>query len=614
MSFGASTDTKQRIKEAIDIVDLVGSYFPLRREGHLFKALCPWHDDTRPSLYVNPDRQSFKCWVCDIGGDIFSFLMKVEGVTFPEALGMLADRAGIRIEAPDGRGPGAAASDEKQVLYQAMAWAAQRYHECLLHGEAAAAARQYFTERSISSESITRFKLGFAPNDWDWILQKAAATAFSVKVLEKIGLVSQRKEREGYYDRFRGRVLFPIVDMQGRGVGLGGRVLPSLAGEGIAKYINSPDTPLFSKSTLLYGLAVAREAIRKTGAALVMEGYTDCVMAHQFGFHNAVAVLGTAIGSQQIRLLRRLADPLRIVLVLDGDEAGKRRANEILALFVAENVDLRVLTLPDGLDPCEFLLQRGPEAFTTLVEDAADALRHAYVTATRGVDLNDDLDAASRALGQLVQTIAKAPRPATGEDHLREEKFLSRLAKDFRVSEEAVRQKMRQLRRKPLASPAQSAAGASGGTNPDKIDACERDLLQILLQVPEAIGQLGKAVQAEQIASLRCRQIFEKCCQLAAAGHTPDFQRLLLEIDDPEVKNLLVELDEQGRQKACGDPILWLQDIVARLAQRQQEPLLRERLATLKERQLAAEDEIAILLETMQQERNRQGISAPTDG
>ncbi len=228
-------------------------------------------------------------------------------------------------------------------------------------------------------------------------------------MLERIGLITRRKQGPGYYDRFRGRVLFPIFDSQGRAVGTGGRVLPQLAAPEVAKYVNSPETPLFSKSNLLYGLNVARDAIRKTGTALVMEGYTDCIAAHQFGFQNAVAVLGTALGASHVQLLRRFADRVRVVLVLDGDEAGRKRDKEVLELFVAANVDLRVLTLPDQADPADFLAAHGAEKFAALVDGAVDALGHAFRASTEGVDLQADLHASTQALEYLAGIIAKAP-------------------------------------------------------------------------------------------------------------------------------------------------------------------------------------------------------------
>jgi DNA primase len=440
-----------------------------------------------------------------------------------------------------------------------------------------------------------------------------------------VGLVARRKNSPGHYDRFKGRVLFPIFDTQARAVGIGGRVLPGLAAEDAAKYVNSPETPLFSKSHLLYGLNVARDAIRKTGTAVVMEGYTDCIVAHQCGFDNAVAVLGTALGAGHIQLLRRFADRVRVVLVLDGDEAGRKRAKEVLELFVAANVDLRVLTLPDELDPADFLLDHGREALEQLVESAPDALSHAFRTATAGVDLKGDLHAATQALEQLTATIAKAPRLRSDtqvEDRLREEKFLQRLAGDFRVPEEQVRELVTQLRRKTAQRDTARGADASVRAK-EKIEPLERELLEVLLQAPSAIERVTSIIQPAQLVSGVCRFVLTRCNELWAAGILPDYDRLLLEIDDPGVKNLLVELDEVGRRKGATELEVRLHDVLSALEHRQREQTMRGRASALKDQQLTQEDALAALVDLVEHERAKQhakeerarlGSSDPTEG
>ncbi len=621
---GLSFELKERVKQATDIVDLVGSYLPLRRDGGGFKALCPWHDDTRPSLQVSPERQSFRCWVCVVGGDVFSFIMRMEGVEFPEALRMLADRANISLQEQVPAMQGAA--DDKRQLFKAMAWVDEQYHAYLMKNPAAQAAREYIKSRSITVESVRKFQVGFAPDEWSWLLERAKDTPYTAAMLEKVGVILRRKNGPGYYDRFKGRVMFPIFDSQGRAVGTGGRILPQAAPADAAKYYNSPETPLFAKSKLLYGLNHAREAIRKTGVVLVTEGYTDCIVAHQFGFENCVAVLGTALGEGHIQILKRHArdaERIRVVLVLDGDEAGRKRAKEVLELFVSANVDLRVLTLPENADPADFLLQHGAEAFGKLIESAPDALSHAFHSATETIDIQNDLHAATTALEQLVATIAKAPRlrgDTQVEDRLREEKFLQRLATDFRVPEGQVRELMTQLRRKnatkqPIQSPAASV--------PQKIEPLERELLELVLRQPDLIGRFADTVRLEHLSGTVCREVYALCLELWSQGIVPDFSRLLLEIDDPVVKTMLVELDETGRRKAVADIQVLVHDVLACFEHREREQLVRERTSQLKQKNLAAEDELAMLLEIANQqlaaqqaleERSRLGISDPTEG
>jgi len=639
LSSYAPLDVKEQIKQAIDIVELASKYVQLRRQGRNYVALCPWHDDSRPSLQINPERQSFKCWVCDIGGDIFSFVMKMEGVSFSEALGLLADQAGISLKppprpsAPSGAGSGSpsaagpsgpAPGDSKRRLYRVMAWAEQQYHECLLRDEEAEPARRYLAERGLTADSIAKFHLGFSPNRWDWLMRRAQGVGIKVSDLETVGLLARPQDGGRPYDRFRGRVLFSIRDPQDRPVGLGGRVLPESGSTSPAKYINSPETPLFSKSHLLYGLDVARETMRKSRTALVMEGYTDTIIAHQCGFTDAVAVLGTALGERHIQILKRFVD--RIVLVLDGDEAGKRRTNEVLELFISQNVDLRVLTLPGDLDPCEFLLEYGAEAFRDqLAHHAVDGLEHAFRSFTEGIDLINDVHAASQALERLVSIVAKAPRlrlDSTSDSRFREEKILQRLSASFRVPEQEVRTRLTALRRSGSERPMPNRFSPEGGPAVVRrdlkagIDPCQRELLETLLQYPEGVAIVRAEIAPEQLASEACREIYRACCRLADAGQTPKFERLMLEFDDPVIQNLLVECDERGRAKGMTNPDLLLEHLIRSFRQREIERRTQADLSVLRNGRLNVDQELELLQKIVQtkQEHARHGASEPTDG
>lgn len=621
MSLGPSLDVKERVKQATDIVDLVGSFIQLRRQGRQFVGLCPWHDDSRPSLTVNPERQSFRCWVCNLGGDVFSFLMQMEGVTFPEALSILAERAGIPLESerrPPAQPSSAPDQPDKRLLYRVMAWAEKQYHTCLRELPEGEPGRKYLAERAISAESIEQFHLGYCPDQWDWILRRASERGPSARLLEAVGVLVRSAGTGRHYDRYKGRVLFPIRDTQSRPVGLGGRILPEAAANNPAKYVNSPETPLFSKSRLLYGLDVARDAIRRSGRVLVMEGYTDCIVAHQYGFRDAVAVLGTALGEGHLRILKRFAD--RILLVLDGDEAGQKRANEVLELFIAQQVDLRIVTLPEENDPCEFLQKRGAEGFAELLEHGAvDALEHAFQTATRGLDLDRDIHGASQAMERLLGILAKAPRPTadtTRQDRLREEKILQRLATRFRIDEQEIRQRLSELRRR--ARPSAPARGEAQGAPaaPERIDAWERELLELLVGHPELVAHARAAIRAEELASASCRRIYQTFCRLADQGIPLGFDRLILEFDEPSLKGLLVELDEQGTAKGSQvlDPAALLEELIQGFQRRRLERRRPAEVAALREGNLDPAEQDQLLARILQEQRARQGISQPTDG
>lgn len=637
VSFASPLDSKEQVRQATDIVDLVGKYIQLRRQGRNYVGLCPWHDDTKPSLQVNPERQSFKCWVCDIGGDVFSFIMHMEGVEFREALEMLADQAGIMLQpllrrnvsnapvensdvAPSAPAP--TSGEGKRALYRAMAWAEQQYHECLLTSEDAEPARRYLNERGITEDSIRKFHIGFSPNRRDWLLNLAGGSPQRIQILETIGILARPQDGPGYYDRFRGRLLFSIRDTQDRAVGIGGRILPESGLTSPAKYVNSPETPLFSKSKLLYGLDVARDAVRKTRTVLVMEGYTDCIVAQQCGFENAVAVLGTALGPHHVKILKRFAD--HIVLVLDGDEAGQKRANEVLELFIAENVDLRILTLPEDNDPCEFLLEHGREAFADLLETrAVDALEHAFRSLTRGIDLVHDVHGASEALERMVTILAKAPRlrpDSTANNVLRLERVLTQLAQNFRVPEEEVRRRLTSLRRAAAQRPVYreepdfSVPDREMDQPAGKITPFERELLEILLRRPELLAQAREHVQPQQIAFPTARVVYARMCDMFDEGITPAFDRLMLDFEDARSKAFLVDIDEAATAKETDNPEALLEEWIRRFKRREEEKQFPSITGTLREGGLDESQETELFLKMLEQQRARHGISEPTDG
>lgn len=594
MSFGPDNDAKERIRQSIDIVDLVGQYIQLRRQGRNYVGICPWHDDSRPSLNVNQQRQSWKCWVCDVGGDIFSFVMKAEGLEFREALELLAEKAGVDLR-PQHTGvtPQSSAGSEKKQLLDVMAWAEEQFHRCLLESPEADPARRYLAERGLSGETVRKFHLGFSPNRWDWLLERARAKQFHPKLLERAGLAIPRDMDGGHYDRFRGRVLFSIRDSRSRPIAFGGRVLPQFADERTAKYINSPETPLFSKSRELYGLDAARDGIAREKHVVVLEGYTDCLMAHQHGLTNMVAVLGTALGEAHLQVLRRFTDC--IVLVLDGDDAGRRRTNEIidalLAMFVKNQIDLKILTLPEGLDPCDFIASQGSEAFRHLLAGAVDALEHKFRSVTHGLDLSTDTHRATEAVEQVLGTLAQLRPAAAGAASpalLREQQMLGRIAREFRLPEEQLRYRLTALRKSRQARPAQTrrheAESPAPAQAPEPLTAWDRDLLALVLLDPSYITRIEAAPDRPDFSSNAARRIYRRCVELLHNNEPVEFNRLLLEFDDPETKSMLVSLDEfcHDEERHRGDRELWIQDLLHSAGRRRAEERRRHLLAAAK--------------------------------
>ncbi|MDR0391818.1 MAG: DNA primase, partial [Planctomycetaceae bacterium] len=575
---------------------------PLRRSGRNYVGRCPWHDDSKPSLQVNPERQTFRCWVCDIGGDIFSFIMKVENIGFKEALEFLADKAGIIL--PKKSRPIFITSNpndpknnktnktefveiNRKRLFAAADWLAKIYHHELLNNKESEVAQKYLNERGINSEYITKFQIGYAPFDPNWLINKVKANPEKLQVLELIGnLININKQQSThnsqpenlrdypsrYYDRFRGRLIFPIRDTQNRTIAFGGRVIPNGKLDSPAKYINSPETPLFSKHRTLYGLDAAKHKIKETHRVLIMEGYTDCIIAHKFGFSDSVAVLGTALGVDHVGILKRFAD--KMILVLDGDKAGQKRAEQVMGFFVAQGVDLSILTLPDGNDPCDFLLNHGEQAFEQLLNvEAVDVLEHAFRAYTNGIDLQNDINKATKALDTIIGLIAQTPTKNAAPDNpirIRIEKTVQNLSHRFRVAERSI---WNRLQEKKLQANKQNYNQLDNNTNnpnnktdnqtndnnivsesywdsPELLpDLLEREMIELWLVDGTAFYEFWELVPVERCKSPITIAIYNKCNELVDNEKLITFKNLVVMFDDPRMKNFLDEAAESGERK-----------------------------------------------------------------
>ena len=550
---------------------------------------------------MNPERQSFKCWVCDIGGDVFSFVMRVEGVEFREALEMLAERAGISLTPRGGPATGGGEMDRANLL-RVMAWAESQFHQCLLHTPEAQPARNYLADRGISDDSTRRFHLGFSPDSWDWLLRRAGEAGYSPPVLERAGLVIKNEDRGTFYDRFRGRLLFSIRDVRSRPIAFGGRILPEAqnasSGQGSAgaKYINSPETPLFSKSNQLYALDLARDGIAREGGLLVMEGYTDVVMAHQHGIDNAVAVLGTALGEKHVPLVRRFTD--RITLILDGDEAGQRRTmqilDQLLALFVEQEIDLQFLGLPKGSDPCDVIASQGCEAFRQLLQKSVDAIEYKIRAVTNGLALPTDTHRASQAVEEILGTLARVrlrSGSASSPALLREQQVLTRLSRESGIGEEQLRMRLTGLRREQSARQrtASHVPSEDQPHNPGlrpRLAVWEQELMELLLAEPQVIEQLAAGVTLNDMQTDAGRALFGLAMEIHQGGNLPTFDAMMLALDAPEMKSLLVDCDEQSQAKVTSDSQMRLSDLFAQLEQRKSKAERQAESALLKQQKL----------------------------
>jgi DNA primase len=357
-----TSDTVQQIKDRLSIVDVVSGYVKLQRAGTIMKARCPFHTEKSPSFVVSPDRGTYHCFGCGVGGDIFTFTQEIEGLDFKGALKLLGERAGVQVVFE--RGESGGTRDAKERLFQIME-TATIFYQSRMDNEA----RAYLHGRGLSDDTLHSFRLGLAGNGWSDASEHLKAKGFTETELIDAG-VSKKGERGGTLDKFRNRIMFPIADSAGRVVAFSGRSFGPHASPEAPKYLNSPETPLFHKSRILYGFDKAKQAIRRHDCAVLVEGQVDLVASHQAGWSNAVAVSGTAFTPEHALLIKRMTDNL--VIALDADEAGMKAAGRAARAALAHGLNVKVARLPEGLDPADLILKEGKDAWSAAIRDATD--------------------------------------------------------------------------------------------------------------------------------------------------------------------------------------------------------------------------------------------------
>lgn len=539
-----SEDHAKLVKERCDIVDVISSYVNLQKAGRLYKGLCPFHEDHRPSFSVNPEKQSWKCWPCGLGGDVYTFIMKKERLDFREALEFLAKRAGIELKRFQSAGP------SRSEQYDALSWVTERFNAALFFASNQRALNYITEERHLAPETLERYQLGYAPNSWDWLSNQALKERKLIQQLESLKVCGLRKDGS-LYDCFRDRIIFPIRDVQGRVVAFGGRLLPDSPTTGdAAKYYNSADSSLFKKSQHLYGLDIARSAAERTGYLAVVEGYMDVLMAHQSGILHVVATLGTALNENHIAQLKRYVS--RVVLVFDSDAGGKGGVERALGHFVQSEMELSIASLPSGMDPCDFLIAEGPQAFLERLKNAQDALEYTLTSAFAAA--GSGVEGQRQALEKVLGVLARLPTLAREELAVKREMILSRLAQRCGLSDSVIRRRYGELQREYASratAPQQQAA-----TPPPKPvkstpeDKLERELIQVLLVDPTLIASARQQVQPEMLSNPHRRRVLSELYDAHEEGTVSvDALRVRLS-DEPRLIEIVSQLHAEGIDKA----------------------------------------------------------------
>jgi DNA primase len=523
-----------RIRDRADIVEVISAHLSLSKAGQNFKGLCPFHSEKTPSFIVSPSRQMFHCFGCGEGGNVFTFLMKVEGSSFPTVVRNLGEKYGIRVEERPASPAARQRAEQVERLVELNKAAAEFFHKTLVKDQAAEPARAYLEERGITAETIERFDIGYAPQAWDGVLKalsrggKQAKAGWSVEDLAAAGLIVARDQSgqkpgdaSGYYDRFRGRVILPIRDLQKRVIGFGGRVID----DGVPKYLNSPETPLFRKGRTLYGLEVAREGITRADQVVIVEGYFDAIALHQAGVSNVVATLGTALTSEHVDLIRRFTR--RVVLLFDPDAAGVRAALRTLDLFLGSGLAVQVGSLPEGEDPDTFVRSRGPEAFTILVRQAPSLLDFT-VAGSLAIGRQGSVEDRVRCVEEVLALLQKLSNP------VEKAAALHHVADQLGLDEKVLMERYRQLTRNSSVADHVPGEASVGPVESAPLPKDEEVLVRLLLHdklTPPMLAQLA----ADDFTDPRARRLIGLVLERRNERGEPAVNEAIINIqDDPQ--------------------------------------------------------------------------------
>ena len=511
-----------RVKQQADIVRVVGEYVRLKKSGQNFSGLCPFHSEKTPSFAVHPVKQIYHCFGCGVGGDVFKFVMEMEKIPFPEAIRAVAEKCGIAVPQARERSPEERRENQQRTSLVEMHSEAAAFFAQQLNGTPEGrAAKAYLLDRGLDSEAMARFGIGFAPSGGEALL-RVMKQKYPEKVLEVSGLFS-RDQSGRLYDRFRRRIMFPIANESGKIVAFGGRAL----GDDLPKYLNSPETPIYSKSNVLYHLDRAKESLRQRDFAVLVEGYMDAIAVALAGISNVVASCGTSLTEPQVKLLNRFTR--RIIVNYDPDTAGQAATERSLSLLLEQGVEVRVLALPGGKDPDSFIRAEGAAAYTKLLNEAPPYVDY-LISRARKMDLTS-AEGKLRAVNFLMPYVQRIP------DRILRSEWATRIAQQLRIEEPVLRESMRKAanERRSEVKARPELVGRAGKP-------AERRLVQMLIEAEEFRSQLAREIRAEDLhLGLETERILAALIDACESGIRPDAASLATALEDPD-RRLLFEI------------------------------------------------------------------------
>jgi DNA primase len=483
-----------QIRDANDVVDVISEYVPLKKRGKNFVGLCPFHSEKQPSFTVTPDKQIFYCFGCGEGGNVISFLMKHEKLSFPEAVKVLAKRASIPL--PE-KSFDAKRAKQLDRLYYANDTANEYFHKNLYREKPGKRARQYLKKRGFDSDIQELFSLGFAPMEWEGLINFARTKAIEPETLNQAGLAAPRTETSGYYDRFRNRITFPVFNLSGKIVGFGGRVLDD---KDEPKYLNSPETPIYQKGKILYGLSLAKDEIRQKGSAILVEGNVDVISLYQAGIKNVVSPCGTAFTQNQAHLLARYAE--KVFLFFDADSAGQSATFRSVDLLFSEGLEVFVVSLEQGEDPDSYVQKFGAEAVREQVRKAKPFLDFKYESL--GKDFSElSMKEQEKVLLDLAETAGKIA------DEIRRNLFIKKIAQTFEIDEKPVQRLVDRKRSSAVRRPPSAEVKPSTKVSTSREEEIERGLLRILMEDRKLLKLTTGKLGPDDFSNSEHKEIFQ---------------------------------------------------------------------------------------------------------
>ncbi|MBA4311599.1 MAG: DNA primase [Chlorobiaceae bacterium] len=550
------------IRNSIDIVDLIGSLIPLKKRGKNYVGSCPFHQEKTPSFNVSPERQMYHCFGCGVGGNAISFVMEYEKVSFPEAVKSLADRLGITLPTTSSTDDGKVS--EQEELYQVCKTVGLFYYQSMTETSEGKIALEYFRRRGFTDETMRTFGLGYSPNGWDTLIKYSLEKKIETEMLERAGL-ARRRDDGSYHDYFRGRAMFPIFSTTGRVLGFGARKLRE--DDPLGKYLNSPETLIYNKSKVLYGLFQAKEEIREKDSVILVEGYADLLSVYQAGFRNVVASSGTALTVEQIQLISRYTK--KIIIMYDADSAGSKAALRGVDLVLENDLDIMVVPLPEGEDPDSFIVKNGAKAFQKLLDNSISFVDFIAQTFEKNGMLNTP-EGQAQTVRAIIRTIAKM------KDELKRNFYIRSVSEKYKLYEATLYRELEKqtgdLNKYTAFSSRRDEQEAGENiqersvVDSESVPPVERDLLHSLLEGDtELISFVAQAVGAEEFQHPVARSLYISILERWKVGRSTDPKILVNELEEEAQIKMVTEIifspyslsrgwTERGVDIVQGDP------------------------------------------------------------